>query len=372
MTTNRTLPLWMRRTIARALAGTVPVSSPTRQRRFCIHKVDRLGDFVLALGALRLLTEHLGAAECRLVVSAAAAPLAAAELPDVERWTIPANASGVLAQMWPLRRSVTPIWSKERFETLVSLRHARSLYRDLTLTWINAEQWCGLGPRPAPGNLALGNCPVWPAEFPAAPEGPWCRELLAHRIVVERMLGRAVTWEEMRPRPRVCPPPGAEIVLCPCAGERIREYPDASWATACRDSLPDGATLRVLGPSDRQEDLGHLVEKLRGAGLAAHATADATASQFIHAIATARLVLTVESAAAHLATAFDRPAVVVMGGGHYDWFAPWGASPRQRWIQHRLPCYGCNWTCRRPTVACLADLPGTAITEAIGATLLYG
>ncbi|MBI4621983.1 MAG: hypothetical protein HY736_02040 [Verrucomicrobia bacterium] len=88
------LPGWLRRALARRLAGpTAPAQAP-RLRHACLYKLDRIGDFVLATGALRLLVGHFGAPNCRLIVSAQVTPFAATEFPSVDQWTAPAAAGG--------------------------------------------------------------------------------------------------------------------------------------------------------------------------------------------------------------------------------------------------------------------------------------
>lgn len=361
---TRTLQLSpsVRRWLAQRLARPAAAAPAPRRRRACLYKVDRLGDFVLSTGALHTLVKHFGAAECRLVVSADAAPLAAMEFPELERWVAPAHTTGVWREMWPLRRRLAPVWASEQFDDLICLRHARSLHRDLTLSWLHAGTWHGLGVRPTGATLSLENRPKPAAGYPEAAKGPWCRELAAHRTLLTRLLGREVSWSEIRPQLQKVPVENRrDIVLCPFGGEPIRDYPQASWLPA----LAGVSTVCVLGPAERREELDSLAARLGTTGIKATAMAGVAPEEFIRRIAEARLVVTVESAAAHLATALDQPAVIVTGGGHFGRYAPWGESPRQRWVHHPLACYDCNWQCRRPRVECLEDLPPTAVATAI-------
>ncbi len=360
------LPGWLRGMIARRLAGSNP-SGHAIARPIGIYKVDRIGDFVLATGAIHLLVERFGAENCRLIVSEAAAELAAAEFPLMSRWTAPEAANGVWREMRPLRARLQRTWGAEHFEGLVCLRHARSLYRDLSLTWISATAWHGLGERPSRRSLHLGNRPALAVAFPPAADSPWSRELLAHREVLAPLLGRPPTWEELRPRlTHVQPTRGAEVVLCPFGGERIRDYPTAGWVAACRAAFGrDDAEVRLVGPAGRRRELEDLAQALRDGGIRASVTTGLSLRAFIGVLAAARLILTVESAAAHIATALDKPAVVVIGGGHFGWFGPWGSASRQRWVQHPLDCFGCQWNCTRPTVECLRKVSPAAIATAI-------
>lgn len=361
-----TLPGWIRRLVGRHLAGPLPGRSPRATRTACIYKVDRIGDFVLATGAIHLLRAHFGPEQCRLIVSAEVASLAGAEFPDLPPWTIPSSAAGVWREMRPLRRRLEQEWAGETFTHLICLRHASSLYRDLSLSWIPADRWHGLGPRPTAASLHAGNRPEQPREYPPATATPWSRELLAHKIILERLLGREVSWDEIRPRlNHVRPAAGSAVVFCPFGGEAIRDYPTASWLAAWRGAFPPGTEVRLLGPAGRHADLQSLATALRASGADVHVPGPMTLLEFVQQIAEARLILTVESAAAHLATALHQPAVVVTGGGHHGWFAPWGEGVRQRWVQHPLPCFGCNWDCTRPAVECLRDLPPAAVAAAL-------
>jgi ADP-heptose:LPS heptosyltransferase len=373
MRRHLSLPPWLRGWLARRLARPFPATAASRRRRACLYKVDRLGDFVLATGSLRTLVNHLGANELRLVVSEEAAALAAAEFPEVPRWVAPANTTGVWRELRPLRRQLAPLWASEHFDSLISLRHARSLHRDTTLAWLNADTWHGLGPGPRAAGPTLANRPELPPGYPATAVSPWCRELSAHAQVLTRVLGREATWADVQPRlHHVLPQPGQEIVVCPFGGERIRDYPTPAWMEAWRSTLPPPAAVRVLGPAARRQDLEFFAAELRRAGATVAVEVDAAPLDFVRHIAGARLVLTAESAAAHLATAFDKPAVILTGGGHFGWFAPWGENRRQRWVHHPLDCYGCNWDCRRTRIECLEDIPAPAVARAIAEVLPHG
>ncbi|MBI5769149.1 MAG: hypothetical protein HZA93_15250 [Verrucomicrobia bacterium] len=367
------LPPWLRGLLARRLARPPRAPAPPVRRRACLFKLDRLGDFVLATGALRLLMDHFGPPHCRLVISEVAAPLAAAEFPEVARWIAPAGAAGVWRDIRPVRARCAPAWAGERFDELVCLRHTRSLYRDLALCWLDADRWHGVGERPTPGTLALADRPGPANDYPDAATPPWSRELLAHREVARRVLAREVGWEEVRPRLRsVRVQSGGEIVFCPFGADRIRDYPPDAWLAAWRAALEPDAVARLVGPGSRRDDLERLAHELRGAGARVEVLIDVPHTDFVRLIAGARLVLTVESAAAHLATALDQPAVIVTGGGHFGWFGPWGDAKRQRWVHHPLDCYGCNWQCRRARVECLTEMPGSAVATAIKEVLPHG
>jgi ADP-heptose:LPS heptosyltransferase len=53
---------------------------------------------------------------------------------------------------------------------------------------------------------------------------------------------------------------------------------------------------------------------------------------FLQSIAEARLVLTVDTAAAHMACALDTPAVIISAGQHPGVYAPYSKNGQQHWI----------------------------------------
>lgn len=362
------LPAGVRRLIARRLATPHrPAAHPVR-RRTCIYKVDRIGDFVLALGAVRRLIAHYGAADCRLIVSESSAPLAAAEFPDVARWELPASAAGVWRDIRPLHRQLAPAWAGEQFEHLVCLRHVRTLYRDLTLSWLHAAHWHGLGPRPGRHELLThdGHAPA--AGYPHAAAAPWSRELQAHRQVAEQVTGRPADWDAIQPRLQsVHPTNGPAWVFCPFANDRLRDYPVNQWIAAWREAALPRAPVHVLGTRDRATELGALADGLRReAGFPdVEVACELTTMGFMARLAAARGVIAVESAAAHVATALDKPAVIILGGGHFGWLSPWGDQVRQRWLTRQMPCFECHWDCEFDTVRCIVEQTAGSVARAM-------
>jgi heptosyltransferase II len=80
-------------------------------------------------------------------------------------------------------------------------------------------------------------------------------------------------------------------------------------------------------------------------------------------VSLAAVVLTMDSSTAHIAGALERPAVVILGGGHPGFFGPWGNPERFRWLRNPLPCYGCNWTCVMERPLCIEDIPPAEIAR---------
>lgn len=76
-----------------------------------------------------------------------------------------------------------------------------------------------------------------------------------------------------------------------------------------------------------------------------------TLQQLISLISGARMVLSNETAAVHIAAVVATPAICILGGGHFGRFMPYPvrlSSPSRPVpvpVYHPMGCYGCNWQC---------------------------
>jgi ADP-heptose:LPS heptosyltransferase len=73
-------------------------------------------------------------------------------------------------------------------------------------------------------------------------------------------------------------------------------------------------------------------------------------AQLAAILSAARLLLTNETSAVHIASAYGVPTICLLGGGHYGRFMPYHVEqtddrPLPRAIIHQMPCFGCNWQC---------------------------
>jgi ADP-heptose:LPS heptosyltransferase len=76
-------------------------------------------------------------------------------------------------------------------------------------------------------------------------------------------------------------------------------------------------------------------------------------SQLTAVLAYARLLVSNDTAATHIAASLGTPTVCVLGGGHYGRFLPYQVEqlderPLPLTAIHRLPCFNCNWNCIFP------------------------
>lgn len=196
-----------------------------------------------------------------------------------------------------------------------------------------------------------------------------------------RLLGYLGLAPEIQP-PRLSPPlifPGLDkprergfagtpsrrlrIVLAVGTVNRIKEYPH--WAEVVsevdKNLHPDwiliGGPGESIPPSLRQKMDGKTTTDLVG---------KTTLENLMMEIAGADLFLGVDTGPAHLALALQKPAVVVLGGGDYGRFFPYGHA---RVVTHRMDCFQCHWDCRYDRALCLHDLPPQEVVRSVLAAL---
>lgn len=346
------LPAAWRESAGRMLGG--PPPGPVQRRyRAAIFQLDRLGDFVLALSAVRTLLAAWGEENCLLVVSDVAAPLAAAEFPRTPRIELPVTAAS-------LTRELVPIWWRHRrrlagiaCDEVICLSHHRDLYKATALSWIST------------GSTRLLDYTGYPTAHPET----WSLEIVAHRALVSQALGRELTPEESTPRIAcVTPVDGAALLVCPFASERDRTLPESILVESLVLWSRRGTAPIVLsGTAGQAGALARLAGILRPLcpGRPIEIAARDTFAAFLDRLAAAGAVLATESGPAHLATALDKRAVIVVGGGTHGLCAPWRRSGRQTIAEHRTPCYHCGWKCTVAGVPCLSLIPPGMIAEAL-------
>jgi ADP-heptose:LPS heptosyltransferase len=140
------------------------------------------------------------------------------------------------------------------------------------------------------------------------------------------------------------------IAISPFASLPIKQWPLAHYRELVRRVMDTHAELRVmvLGGADKTREAVSLCDGLppeRVFNLVGKTSLVEAACLLYRA----RLSVSGDTAAGHLASAVGTPAVVVMGGGHYGRFFPYDAPHERgcnRAVIHRMGCFQCNWFCK--------------------------
>lgn len=199
-------------------------------------------------------------------------------------------------------------------------------------------------------------------------------ELERNEALVER-LGVPLGPPQAVPLPRRAPswqPPPEYVVLFPGARRALRQWPLANFAQlAERLAHATGLPMVVCGAGRDRELARAMAKAWRGSLIDLTGRTDLPG--LVDVLAGARLVVSNDTAAIHLAAALTVPSVCIMGDAEYGRFLPYGSSrlahyraPRP--VHHPLPCGGCNWRCHRATpgncAPCIAAIPWTQVETA--------
>jgi len=148
------------------------------------------------------------------------------------------------------------------------------------------------------------------------------------------------------------------IILAVGTVNAIKEYPRWAEVVASLNAKLNPEWVLVGGkgektPTDLSQALLPKARDLRG---------QTNLEELSREILAADLFLGVDTGPAHLALALGKPAVVVLGGGDYGRFFPYGKS---RVVTHPMDCFQCHWECRYDRAFCLHDIPPDEVVREV-------
>ncbi len=140
------------------------------------------------------------------------------------------------------------------------------------------------------------------------------------------------------------------ILIFPGAGVHRRRWEQEKFISLINLILSNSSEDIYLAGSLTEVDIAnHLADDLKS-GRVINLTGKLSLVELIDKINTAELVVSNETSAVHIAAAVNTRAVCILGGGHFDRFAPY---PKFDGIDifyafKKMECYHCNWICKYP------------------------
>ena len=139
------------------------------------------------------------------------------------------------------------------------------------------------------------------------------------------------------------------FLLAPGAGWLGRCWPAERFGELAARLHKETGLLCVLVGSPQDRSLADIIVATPGSeclNLTGKTSLMETGALLKHA----RLAIVNESGIAHFAPFVGTQAIVLLGGGHFGWFMPYGSNMpeavRPRAIYRRMECYGCDWKCK--------------------------
>lgn len=325
---------------------------PTQLVRLFIFKPDGIGDFVLVTGALRLLAAELGEQNLTICVRSIIVPLARAQFPTTTVMELPTAAERKTVNLFARNLFYClPLWFRLRttpVDAAVCFRSMRNYLETFLFYSAKAKQFFAcdnilLRPeKKVRWSVETATRKLFHPELVPYPEqtDEYPLEIEAHRRVVARVLHRPVEMMEVLPVLRPTLERNDAYWICAPVTEASKVYPFALWREVFDALKPESLTKKILlvGSGDQGSALVEMEKLLRGAeiaGATVHVPGDLV--DFLNLIGGAELILTVDTAAAHFATALDKPCVVAFSGLHRGMFGPWRRSAKQRWLLPEAP-----------------------------------
>lgn len=331
----------------------IRIAVPRRKRSAClVVRLDAIGDFVIWLSA--------GAGEIAQMTRDHGHSVLLAK----RDWVDFAASLDLFDEIWPvdterLKRSLFyRLWLLTRvriqgFSLVIQTRAAREfLLEDSVVRVSGAESVIG----------NLGNTRNISPRLKRIADR-WYTRLIevppesAHEMERSKVFCRALTGKEPQPVrvefdsaiPRHFGVDRGYFLVAPGAGWAGRCWPVERFGeVASRLHRETGWRCVIVG-SARDRALAESIVGMLGSE-SLDLTGKTTLLQSGALLKHAHLALVNESGIAHFAPFVGTRTIVLLGGGHFGWFMPYGAqvpdAVRPRAVYRAMDCYGCDWKCK--------------------------
>lgn len=137
------------------------------------------------------------------------------------------------------------------------------------------------------------------------------------------------------------------IVIFPGAGVIKRGWGAERFLELIKKMLENTALPVTLAGGPAEAAIGNYLTENLPDGKIVNLINKTTLPQLAELITSARLVISNETSAIHIAAATATPCVCILGGGHYGRFAPYPAHVPNApvCVYHAMDCFNCNWNC---------------------------
>jgi ADP-heptose:LPS heptosyltransferase len=137
------------------------------------------------------------------------------------------------------------------------------------------------------------------------------------------------------------------IVIFPGAGVERRSWERQKFLEIIKRIKKETLQTVYLAGGPAETAIAAYLEENLPTGSLINLTAKTSLVQLIELIGSAGLVISNETSAIHIAAATKTPCICILGGGHFDRFAPYPAhmSNKPVCVYHKMDCFYCNWNC---------------------------
>lgn len=165
------------------------------------------------------------------------------------------------------------------------------------------------------------------------------------------------------------------LAICPGVIAMKKLYPAANYAEVIHCLQENRFHIVLFGSEAEKEICAQVaasVQDCKNVISTNNLCGQTSLLQLVEGLSACEALLSVDSAALHIAVALHKPTVGIMGGGHYGRFYPWGDPGINRVANIAMDCYWCDWKCRYPTIRCIQEIPPQKIGEELRLALKAG
>jgi ADP-heptose:LPS heptosyltransferase len=307
---------------------------------------------VLATGGIRVLAAEFGEQNLLLCVQSILVPFARSQFPQAKVLELPVAAERKTVNLFarnfvhclPLwfKLQTTPVGAAVCFRSMRNYLETFLFYSARTKRFFACENILLRPEKKVRTIVEAGATKLFRPELVPYPKSAneIPLEIEAHRQVTARILNRPVEPGEVLPILHATQKNREDYWVCAPITTASKVYPFPLWKEVFSALRPESLnkTILLVGSESQRSMLNELQALLQSAGIVgARAMVPSDLVELLNLIGGAELILTVDTAAAHFATALDKPCVVLFSGLHRGMFGPWHRSARQRWLMPEAP-----------------------------------
>jgi hypothetical protein len=332
-----------------------------------LYKPDAIGDFILASGLLKSLISIPD--KCWILIcSPQVYALAQHYFPGLEIHVLHgSNSKGAMDGLKKII-SLRPFCKSLRVTELLCLKNGLTGMDHVLLNWFNPKISYG-----TPNSPILPACPTSYQRFSFTHPLPYPTvrtefplEVCAHHSLLACYNEKTCLKEAVAPYLDLPPHNVSEklLLIFPVTRSHLRNYPLKKLAESVQqfsDRHP-GYHILISGTVTEKPELENF-QSLLSNSVKAEIFLPKSIIAAAKNIQCASIILSMDSAPAHLAICLGRPGVFILAGGQFNHFAPWGNPNRHIWLYHRTECYDCNWNCIFENPKCVWEIPPPVISD---------
>lgn len=165
---------------------------------------------------------------------------------------------------------------------------------------------------------------------------------------------------------------GEYFIVFPGASKAYKRWSAASFSELLRKLSQQCPWQAVLCGSSNEIDLCASVVNMSQVTILDF-SGKTSLPELVELVRGAKLLVSNDTSAIHIANAVDTPSICILGGGHYGRFLPYsdhllGLKPIT--VVNKMPCFNCNWNCTQPhdsneALPCVASIGVETVLEQV-------